>query len=318
MARRKASISPTTVEFVVVAFKSERYLSACLDAIQADRPEGSGITVVDNASPDGSAAVALAHPSKPRVVRSPQNVGFGAGCNLGVEVTSAEFAFFVNPDARLRPGVTSRLLEALVAEAAIAAIGPRVIADSGPEGAASAGFEPSVRSALGHFLLLARLPFFRSLFPPLQLPPNDTTRQVDWVSGAAMAVRVAAFRGVGGFDSSMFLYMEDVDLCRRLREAGGIVVYEPNVEVVHALGGSQGDEQPARWYRAFHSYVARRHGGGYARVVSAIAAFGLGIRAAILSATDVRRARRLGKAALTAATEAIMIGSRPPSDARNP
>jgi GT2 family glycosyltransferase len=301
-----------TIEYVVVAFNSARHITACLDAIEADRPTGSGITVVDNASRDDSVALAAGHSSMPRVVSSPDNVGFGAGCNLGVEGTSAQFVFFVNPDARLRPGVTTGLVEPLVADATIAAIGPRVIGDSGPAGAASAGFEPSIRSALGHFLLLARLPLLRTLFPPLQLPPNDATRRVDWVSGAAMAVRAADFRRVGGFDQSMFLYMEDVDLCRRLREAGGGVVYEPSVEVVHDLGGSQGNEQPARWYRAFHSYVARRHGGGYARFVSSIAAVGLGMRAVVLSATDMRRAKRLGRAALTAAYEAGRMGNALP------
>lgn len=305
-----STTTSTTVEYIVVAFRSERDLVACLDAIEADRPEGSGITVVDNASPDGSAAVALAHSSRPRVVRSPHNVGFGAGCNLGVEGTSSEFAFFVNPDARLRLGVTSGLLEPLVEDAAIAAIGPRVIADSGPIGAATAGFEPSIRSALGHFLLLARLPLLRSIFLPLQLGPNDMTRRVDWVSGAAMLVRVAAFRRAGGFDPSMFLYMEDVDLCRRMREAGGIVMFEPSAVVTHDLGGSQGDEQPERWYRAFHAYVARRRGNSYARVVSGIAAVGLGLRGLVLWQRDRRRAKRLATAARAAIGEAMRIGPR--------
>jgi len=133
-----------------------------------------------------------------------------------------------------------------------------------------------------------------------------------------MVVRTADFRRVGGFDPSMFLYMEDVDLCRRLREAGSAVLYEPAVVVAHDMGGSQGDEQPARWYRAFHAYVARRHGKPYARLVSTIAFLGLGLRAALLAIKDRRRARRLARAALTAARDALGTGTTRVPDMPDP
>ena len=318
MTRKPAVPTSQTVEYIVVAYRSEKHLTDCLDAIEADRPPGAAITVVDNASPDHSAAVAMAHRSKPRLVNSPRNLGFGGGCNLGVDARSAEFVFFVNPDARLRPGATAGLLAQLRRDPTIAAAGPRMIDSAGVIGAASAGFEPTLRSALGHFLLLARLAVLRSLFPPFQLPPGSASRRVDWVGGAAMMVRTADFRRVGGFDPSMFLYMEDVDLCRRLREAGSAVLYEPAAVVAHDMGGSQGDEQPARWYRAFHAYVARRRGKPYARLVSTIAFLGLGLRASLLALQDRRRARRLARAALTAAREALRIGTARALDTPGP
>jgi GT2 family glycosyltransferase len=298
-----------SIDYVIVAYRSEGDISACLDAIALDRGGWDDVIVVDNASPDGSGETALAHALKPRVIRSERNLGFGGACNLAAAQSDAELLFLINPDARIRAGTTARLQAILAADSAIVAAGPRVLGPGGASGAESAGFEPSVRSALGHFLLLARIPGIGRWFPPLQLPAGRGPQRVDWVSGAAMMVRSDAYRAVDGFDASMFLYMEDVDLCRRLREAGGQIAYEPLVVVDHDLGGSQGSEQPRRWFLAFHAYVARQRGEAVARVVSAIAAAGFAGRWAILSIRDRARSRTMTQAALVAARCAALGGS---------
>jgi GT2 family glycosyltransferase len=118
-------------------------------------------------------------------------------------------------------------------------------------------------------------------------------------------VRRAAFSEVGGFDPSIFLYMEDVDLCRRLRATGWRVRYEPGVSVEHDVGGSQGTDQAERWFVAFHQYVVRRRGSRYARATSALAAVGLGVRALVLGFRRPAHARRLARAARTAAILAV-------------
>jgi N-acetylglucosaminyl-diphospho-decaprenol L-rhamnosyltransferase len=296
------------VDYVVVAYRSQRDLGACLDAIAADRPDGASVIVVDNASPDGSADVARHHPSHPRLLVSPRNLGFGGACNLALDASSADLLFFVNPDARLFRGTTAGLIATIEADPAVAAAGPRIYDSTGGLQAASAGSEPSLRSVLGHFLLLARLPMIGRYFSPLQLPFGSSAQRVDWVSGAALMVRRDAFRGVGGFDPSIFLYMEDVDLCRRLRATGWTIRYEPSVIVEHDLGGSQGTEQAERWFAAFHRYLARQRGSRYARVTSAFAAVGLGVRAVLLVGPRPGHARRLARAARTAV--GLALGSQ--------
>ena len=293
------------VDYVVVAYRSERHLASCLDAIAADRPEDALVIVVDNASPDRSADVARQHPSRARVISSPQNLGFGGACNLALDTSDADLLFFVNPDARLSPGTTACLAAAIRDDPLVAAVGPRIADPAGSLRAASAGFEPSLRSVLGHFLLLARLPGIGRSFPPLQLPFGSPGQPVDWVGGAALMVRRAAFSEVGGFDPSIFLYMEDVDLCRRLRATGWRVRYEPGVSVEHDVGGSQGTDQAERWFVAFHQYVVRRRGSRYARATSALAAVGLGVRAVVLGFRRPAHARRLARAARTAAILAV-------------
>ena len=301
------------VDYVVVAYRSERHLDACLDAIRADRPDSAAVIVIDNASPDGSADVARHHPSHPQVLVSARNLGFGGACNLAVEASSADLLFFVNPDARLARGATAGLIAAIESDPAVAAAGPGISDPAGNLRAASAGFEPSLRSALGHFLLLARVPGIGRFFPPLQLPFGSPAQRVDWVGGAALMVRRDAFRSVGGFDATMFLYMEDVDLCRRLRMTGRTIRYEPGVAVEHDLGGSQGTEQAERWFAAFHRYLARQRGATYARAASAIAAVGLGLRAVLLAPRRPAHGRRLARAARTAA--GLAVGTLEPGGA---
>jgi N-acetylglucosaminyl-diphospho-decaprenol L-rhamnosyltransferase len=306
----------TSVDFVVVAYRSAGILGACLDSIAADLAgtsaeagwgDGATVIVVDNASPDDSAAVARAHSVGATVIESAVNAGFGSGCNLGAAAGRSANLFFLNPDARLTPGTTSRLLQELDQEPTLGAIGPALSDPKGDYRAASAGFEPSLRSIIGHFLLLGRVPGLRRWFRPLQLPEGSGEHRPDWVSGAALVVRREAFEEVRGFDESMFLYMEDVDLCRRLRERRWRIGYEPGVVVTHELGGTQGSEQAGTWARAFYRYMARLHGATYARVCSILAAIGLGLRAVAYLPKRRALGLRLARAARAFADAAVGV-----------
>ncbi len=266
-------------DFIIVAYRSAAEIIGCLDSIQADAPEGTRVVVVDNASPDESARVAGTHPLEPRIVTSGKNLGFGGGCNLGATGSDADALFFLNPDARLMPGASAVLTAALESDIELAVVAPRVIDPTGESRASSAGAEPSLRSSLGHFLALNRMPGIGAYFKAVYLADGRIRTRPNWVSGAAMLVRKSAYDEIGGFDDRLFMYMEDVDLCRRLREQGWAIGYEPDAIVEHVMGHSQSSDQPIRWYRAFHAYVADRRGPGHARAASLVAGLGFGLRA---------------------------------------
>jgi N-acetylglucosaminyl-diphospho-decaprenol L-rhamnosyltransferase len=302
------SVLPPTrmhLEFVVVAYRSSGELIGCLDSIQVDMPPGSKVVVVDNDSPDDSAEVAGSHPLRPRIVSSPKNLGFGGGCNLGSIGSDAEVVFFLNPDARLKPGATALLVAALEADASLGVVAPRVIDPTGESRAASAGAEPSLRSSMGHFLALGRIPGMRRLFRPVYLADGRVRTRPDWVSGAAMLVRKSAYDEIGGFDERIFMYMEDVDLCRRLREKGWAIGYEPDAVVEHVMGHSQSTDQPIRWYRAYHAYIAAHRGPLHARAASLTAAVGLGLRAVAYRRTRPVNSARMARSARAALRLAI-------------
>jgi N-acetylglucosaminyl-diphospho-decaprenol L-rhamnosyltransferase len=289
-----------------VAYRSALDLDGCLDAIDRDRNGRPWpIVVVDNASPDDSAAVAQAHPSSPELVRMTQNHGFGAGCNRGASACASETIFFVNPDARLTPGATNRLLMAIDADANIGIVGAATLDPAGEYHVVSAGAEPSLRSAIGHFLFLGRLPILGRLFAPMYLPPAAPSQLVDWVGGAALLARRSVFQAVGGFDETMFLYMEDVDLCRRSRSIGGRVRYVADAIVEHRVGGSQGPDAVDRWYEAFHAYTSAR-GRWSARAIDIVAAVGFSARLLMYLLTRRRgQARRMMRATVAAAAHAL-------------
>jgi N-acetylglucosaminyl-diphospho-decaprenol L-rhamnosyltransferase len=293
------------LEFVVVAYRSSGELTGCLDSIAADAPAGSKVVVVDNASPDDSAGVAASHPLRPRIAASPKNLGFGGGCNLGAAGSNVDALFFLNPDARLKSGATALLVTALDADPGLAVVAPRVIDPTGESRAASAGAEPSLRSSLGHFLALARIPGIGRSFSPLCLADGSIRARPDWVSGAAMLVRKSRYDEVGGFDERIFMYMEDVDLCRRLRERGGAVGYEPDAVVEHVMGHSQSTDQPIRWYTAYHLYIAAQRGSLQARASSLVAALGMCLRAMAYRGRRPVNSARMARSARAALRVAV-------------
>lgn len=285
---------------IVVAYRSAAEIPGCLDSIRADLGPGCQIIVVDNASPDESRSIAAGHPAGPEVVVSDRNLGFGGGCNLGVMQANADAVFLVNPDARLRPGTSSRLMEALAADPTLGVVAPQVIDPTGESRAASAGAEPSLRSTIGHFLALGRVPGVRQFFRPVYLADGRWKTSPDWVSGAAMLVRKSAYDEIGGFDERIFMYMEDVDLCRRLREKGWAIGYEPDAVVEHVMGHSQSTDQPFRWYKAYHAYIAAHQGSLHARAASLAAALGLSLRAAAYRRTRPVNSVRMARSARAA------------------
>jgi N-acetylglucosaminyl-diphospho-decaprenol L-rhamnosyltransferase len=292
--------------YVIVAYRSARDLDSCLDAIDRDRKGRPWpIVVVDNASPDDSAAVAKRHRSSPHVVRMTENYGFGTGCNRGAAVCASETIFFVNPDARVTRGVTDRLLSAMDADTHLGIVGAATTDPAGEYRGVSAGAEPSLRSALGHFLFLGRIPVVRRLFVPMYLAPGARSQLVDWVGGEALMVRRSVFEAIGGFDERMFLYMEDVDLCRRSRLIGARVRYLAEAIVEHNMGGSQGPEAVDRWYDAFHAYTSARETSSV-RAIDLVATLGLSMRfIAYVLTRRQGQARRMMRATMAASLHAL-------------
>jgi N-acetylglucosaminyl-diphospho-decaprenol L-rhamnosyltransferase len=214
----------------------------------------------------------------------------------------------------LKPGATAILMAALQEDSTLAVVAPRVIDPTGESRAASAGAEPSVRSTIGHFLGLGRVPGLRRFLRPVYLADGRVRTRPDWVSGAAMLVRKSAYDEVGGFDGRIFMYMEDVDLCRRLREKGWAIGYEPDAVVEHVMGHSQSADQPVRWYSAYHAYLAEHRGARRARAASLAAALGLGLRAVAYRGRRPVNSTRMARSARAALR--LAVSPRAPGSAK--
>jgi N-acetylglucosaminyl-diphospho-decaprenol L-rhamnosyltransferase len=263
---------------IIVNYNSGRHLAECLNSLDAGLSGFNWeVVVVDNASTDDSEAVADQDESisrtgrqnigpvnaasdsgkkRVRLVRLRTNTGFAAGANRGARMATADLLLFINPDCLAPPGFLEPLLHELDTHPRRAAVAPCVINEDGsPQG--NARGDPTMMTGLfGRSTLLSRLfPSARlarrNVLSPLTPQESQAAASVDWVSGACLLVRREAFNQVGGFDERYFLYWEDADLCRRLRNAGWSIRFRPDARVVHVGARSSRTAKPLA-IRAFH------------------------------------------------------------------
>jgi N-acetylglucosaminyl-diphospho-decaprenol L-rhamnosyltransferase len=247
---------------VVVNYESGPLLSACIRSVLADSSAGvPEIVVVDNGSRDGSVDALARDLPVVRVVTPEANLGYAGGANRGAAETRAPVVAVLNSDLEVEPGTAAAMLERLAAEPDLAAVGPVI---RNPDGSQypSARSVPSTADALGHALFGLVRPSnrFTRRYRQLDVDPAQP-RDVEWVSGAAMWLRRSALLSVGGWDEHYFMYMEDLDLCWRLRRLGWRVAYEPAGAVVHVQGVST-DRHPYRMiirhHRSVYRFAAKR------------------------------------------------------------
>jgi N-acetylglucosaminyl-diphospho-decaprenol L-rhamnosyltransferase len=230
------------IDVVVVAHDAGELLLPCIDSVFAQRPGGL-VIVVDTDSTDGSVeAVRLAHPDV--LVLGTANCGFAAANNMGLAHSTAPFVLLLNPDAELRAGALDALLACALTRPRAAIVGAKVLDPSGTLQANQAGRFPSLLQVVGLRIWRA----WQSLWGNASYSPHDFphARRIDWVTGACMLVRRSAVEVAGGMDESYFLYYEDIEWCRRMRDKGWEVWQTPEAEVVHHLGRAGGQSELAR------------------------------------------------------------------------
>lgn len=228
---------------IVVAADSGSLLRECVDRVLASASTLE-LVLVDNASSDGEVErIAASHAAdvRLRVTRHRANLGFGPACNRGAALARGDVLVFLNPDCNLDADTLARMREVLRTDARIGLLGVAVCSPDGEPARGNRRRDPNLRRALMTASGLAR---FESRWPALagvEMPcagDGADVETVDAVSGACMAMPRDAFERVGGFDEAYFLHVEDLDLCRRVRDAGWTVAIARRIRVVHAQGSS--------------------------------------------------------------------------------
>ena len=224
-----------TIDVVVVSYNSRDQLRECVEPLAS--VDGVHVIVVDNASPDGGLDVVEDLPIT-RIARE-QNGGFGAGCNTGWRAGDAPFVLFLNPDARIDAESLLRLAGVLDATPDAGAVAPRITHVDGSLDFSQRRF-PRLRSTYARALFLHRVfptaPWVDELIR--ETGAYAQPGSPDWVSGACFLVRRSMLEKLAGFDEGFFMYCEDIDLCRRLRDTGQNLLFEPAANVVHEGGAS--------------------------------------------------------------------------------
>jgi GT2 family glycosyltransferase len=240
----RAPTDVADVAAILVNYNAGPELRRALQSI-ADELSGrcwEGV-VIDNASADGSAAIAHEFEPHVRLVRNGDNIGFGRGVNQGIAATTAPIVLIMNPDCRLVAGALAVLEDELRAHPDCAIVGPRILDLDGTVQGSARGDPDMLTGFFGRTTLLRKvMPGLavsrRNVISADVVRPGDRSVSVDWLSGACILTRRAAFQAVKGFDERYFLYWEDADLCRRLRTLGYHVRYVPGATAIHRAGHS--------------------------------------------------------------------------------
>jgi N-acetylglucosaminyl-diphospho-decaprenol L-rhamnosyltransferase len=243
---------------VTVNYKSWPYALRCIDSLYATGYEGFEVVIVDN---EGTVPPQIPHPV--RLIRNPENVGFARACNQGMEVSRGENVLFLNPDTVVEGGFFESLEGVLDENPRAGVVGPKIVGFEGDVQLTARRELSFLSGVLGRTSLLTRLfpknLLVRRLFPAAEKLSGPTA--VDWIAGTCMAVRRRTLEEIGGMDERFFMYFEDADLCRRAREAGWLVYYLPNIEVLHHSGASSGDRPRAIWNLHKSAFLYhRKHG----------------------------------------------------------
>lgn len=295
-----------TVTALIVSWNSAPDLPACLGSVPSHLP----VLVVDNGSSDTS--VQAARDGGAEVIELGSNLGFPHAVNVGLATVETPYVLLLNPDVVIAPGAVERCITELDQEPEVAIVGPNTrLPDGRPEPPAAR----RDRTALQIVVESTGLVHLSRRFDLQMIHERDVDQDVEAVNGAFMVVRTQVLQSMGGLDESVFMYFEDQDLCRRVRDHGLRVRYVAEAHAVHGNGTStaRGDnEQRARAYvhriDADLEFLRRYRSRGSVRI--AILAFA--VRALVgLVVSLVRPTRRLRyRVALTYALRQL-TGRRP-------
>jgi N-acetylglucosaminyl-diphospho-decaprenol L-rhamnosyltransferase len=223
------------VDVIVVSYNSADHLRACVEPL-AGIP-GVHVTVVDSASSDGCLATVADLPVE--TVPLTENRGFGYACNVGWRQTGSPYVLFLNPDATIDRASLERLVAVAEDAPAVGAVAPRIVEPDGSLDYSLRRF-PRLRSTYAQALFLHRLAPLAPWSDELVRDPGAYERpgRPEWASGACLLVRRTALERLDGLDEGFFLYCEDLDLCRRLRDLGLELRFEPEAVAIHEGGAS--------------------------------------------------------------------------------
>lgn len=236
-------------DVVVVNYNAGEFLARCVEsALRSDVP--ISLILVDNASSDNSLDRVRnleVGPHQFQIIENTENLGFSVAVNIGARQGTSPFILLLNPDCEIHPHTIGNLLAEAQSCEDMGILGALVFNEDGTEQRGCRRLEPTFTRSMVTALRLGK--YFQSVnlqYDDLPVQPQS----IDAVSGASMLVDRPVFEALGGMDEGYFLHVEDLDICRRVREFGKKVYFTPNVSLFHHLGASShGVPYKTEWYK---------------------------------------------------------------------
>ena len=223
------------VSIIIVSYNSSSVLKPCLQSIMEQEFSGEAeVIVVDNASADGTPDMVREQFPWVKLIAGNENLGYSKGVNVGIRRAQGRYFFILNPDTVVKPDSIQKLTEFMGRTPDAGIVGPKLVFHDG-------NVQYSCRRFYTFKVLLLRRTPLGKLFKNAKAVSDhlmldfdhETTREVDWMLGAALFVRREAVESVGLMDERFFLYFEDVDWCYRMKQQELRVCYYPESVVTH-------------------------------------------------------------------------------------
>lgn len=202
------------------------------------------VILVDNGSTDGTVETVKAEFPEAEVISLPENLGFAAGCNVGLRRAlelAADYVLLINNDAVVAPDILEHLISVAKTHPDVGLLGPVIYRFDKPNQVWSAGYR--------------QRPIMLSAQPPAGQPEASVPYEVDRLYGAGLLIRRQVLEDVGLFDERFFMYYEDADLCRRAQEAGYRLMVVPSAHMWHKVSASTGEGSPVQKFHLARSSV---------------------------------------------------------------
>lgn len=243
------------LDVVTVNWNAGPQLKECIDSVVTHGNRNiSRIIVVDNGSIDGSADAVEKLPGV-EVIRADENLGFAAACNVGAKTGQSPYILFLNPDTRIEEGSFSVPLKFMERpeNQNVGICGIQLIDEQGRVSRTSARY-PTLARLVSSALGLDKLPRLKGTGVHMRDWNHCQSEKVDHVIGAFYLVRREVFELLGGFDERFFVYLEDLDLSKRINDAGLHCHYLTEAQAFHAGGGTS---RQVKVHRLFYSLRSR-------------------------------------------------------------
>jgi len=275
---------------IIVSMNCRGELAECLASLERARGSLAIETfVVDNASRDGAARMVADQFPQVHLVANERNRGFAAANNQAVALASARNVLFLNPDTVVRPGALETLVRTLDGDTTIGVCAPQLLGADGTIQESSRR-EPTYAALLHQYTPLRLLRIFKGAYRRYKMSDFDFRRaaDVEVVMGAAFCVPARVLAQVGVLDERFFVYFEEMDFCRRVREAGLRVRFEPSAQITHIGGVSAATAASNLFFcRSLFRYIRKHHGPVAGRAMVFALRLGMFLREAMLLVADL-------------------------------